>query len=710
MENILLTKTNYYHRDLSWLLFNRRVINEAKDATNPLLERCRFLAIASSNLDEFFMIRVPGIQSLARLTEKRIDSKTQFTQSEILTKLFDINSENTAIQYSYYDQLKTELADNGYPIKHYDELTGSEKQYADDYFQQMLLPALTPIGLDAYHAFPRIMEKAIHVFVHVRKGDREEKAILPLPPLFDRFLKLENTTSYILLEELLAQHLAKVFVGYPIEHYFFFRITYDKDLEFEEDTEENLYIQMEEYIAERTKGLPSRLEIAGDWSTLIEEDVRFLSRMLTLKDRDIYWIPGPLDLTFLFSFVKNLGQSHPKWLYKPFRAVAPAKLLGSALYQTIDHQDVVLQHPYDSYESVLSFLEQAANDPETIAIKQTLYRMADNSRVIAALKKAARNGKQVTVLVELKARFDEENNLYWVQELEEAGCYVSYGLHQLKTHSKVILVIKKHGDQLQRYVHIGTGNYNENTAKLYTDISFFTAKKAYIEDVTAFFNYLSGYRSLPDYQRLAVSPEGIRSLLLQKIDDMIQYYKTTHAGTIFFKMNSLTDQVIIDKLYEASQAGVPIQLLVRGACCLRSGVKGLSDSIEVRSIVGRFLEHSRIYAFNFPESPQIWISSADAMTRNMLLRVEVASPMISAEAIEEVKQMTEILLADEAKTYFLQPDGQYKRKKEHNEFSAQNAFLKQAYKTQRTQETQPKDSLITRLKRIWKKDAKKNSR
>ncbi|MGO2686253.1 MAG: polyphosphate kinase 1, partial [Enterococcus italicus] len=493
MQDSPYTSRDYFHRDLSWLLFNKRVIQEAKDEKNPLIERLRFLAIASNNADEFFMIRVPGIQSLARMSGEKVDSRTGWTQEEILEKLFAIQTENVSEQYTLYQSLLSNLANMGYETVAYQELSDTAKEKMTAYFQEMILPSLTPIALDAYHAFPKIVEKKAHLLVRVKDGDREERAIIPLPALFPRYIQVEGMKQVILIEDLIEQHLAQLFVGWKIVHSFVFRITYDKDLAFEEDTEENLFIQMEEYIQERSKGLPSRLEIS-ELQDRQSVDIAFLTHMLELKDRDIYSIPGPLDLTYLFSYLEELSKEGIDAVFPVFRPYVNQQWLGTKLYETLDKQDVLIQHPYDSYESVVSFIETAARDPHTIAIKQTLYRMAKNSRIVEALKSAARAGKQVTALVELKARFDEENNLHWVQELEEAGCYVTYGLMHLKTHSKATLVVKKNGNQLQQYVHIGTGNYNESTAKIYTDFSLFSSHTSYVEDVTAFFNYLSGYR------------------------------------------------------------------------------------------------------------------------------------------------------------------------------------------------------------------------
>lgn len=707
MQDSPYTSRDYFHRDLSWLLFNKRVIQEAKDEKNPLIERLRFLAIASNNADEFFMIRVPGIQSLARMSGEKVDSRTGWTQEEILEKLFAIQTENVSEQYTLYQSLLSNLANMGYETVAYQELSDTAKEKMTAYFQEMILPSLTPIALDAYHAFPKIVEKKAHLLVRVKDGDREERAIIPLPALFPRYIQVEGMKQVILIEDLIEQHLAQLFVGWKIVHSFVFRITYDKDLAFEEDTEENLFIQMEEYIQERSKGLPSRLEIS-ELQDRQSVDIAFLTHMLELKDRDIYSIPGPLDLTYLFSYLEELSKEGIDAVFPVFRPYVNQQWLGTKLYETLDKQDVLIQHPYDSYESVVSFIETAARDPHTIAIKQTLYRMAKNSRIVEALKSAARAGKQVTALVELKARFDEENNLHWVQELEEAGCYVTYGLMHLKTHSKATLVVKKNGNQLQQYVHIGTGNYNESTAKIYADFSLFSSHTSYVEDVTAFFNYLSGYRERPDYQKIAVSPEGIRQMLIEKISATADYYEKTKTGSIFFKMNSLTDRVIIQSLYEASQKGVPIHLLIRGACCLRPGIPDKSETIEVKSIVGRFLEHSRVYSF-VTDHEEYWLSSADAMTRNMMLRVEIAAPIEEAKAKQKMADIVQIYQKDDYKSYYLQNDGTYQRKVSTSFFSAQATFVANAIEQQaiqpkkypESQENRP--TWVKRIRHLWKK-------
>ncbi len=709
MEKSEFTNLNYYHRDLSWLLFNQRVIEEAQDPSNPLLEQLRFLGIASSNLDEFFMVRVPSIQSLARVAPQKKDDRTGWTHAEVLLKLYEINLNNTYTQYQYFNRNIEKLADHDVSILANEQMSAEQRAEVTDYFTRLLLPSITPIGIDAYHAFPHIAEKKIHLFVQVHKGERTEQAVIPLPPLFQRLHKLSDGKSYIYLEQIIALHLPEIFVGWQIDQYFFFRITYDNDLEFQEDSDEDLFTQMEEYVVERKKGLPSRLEIGGVWSEAVEKNVLYLADMLKLKPRDLYWVPGPLDLTFVSSLIKELAPALPKLLYPPYKGNPHAQLRGATLFKAIEKNDLLFQHPYDSFEVVLDFLESAASDPHTIAIKETLYRMAPDSRIIAALKKAALKGKQVTVLVELKARFDEEHNLHWVQELEKAGCYVSYGLQHLKTHSKATLIVKKEQGKIKQYVHLGTGNYNEDTATLYTDLSFFTAKADYVEDVTEFFNYLSGYREIPDYREIAVSPMGIQDMLLEKIGAVMQSYRTTQQGAICFKMNSLTDKAIIDKLYEASQLGVPIDLIVRGSCCLKPGIKNFSETIQVTSIVGRFLEHSRIYGFWYAndQAPELWISSADAMTRNMKKRIEVATPVKSPATVTKLVTMLEAFKKDRRKAYFLEDDGHYKRHGTDNDFSSQIYFMENNQSPDLLPSDPDKDSLLAKIRKLWQAYAKK---
>lgn len=667
----------FFHRDLSWILFNRRVILEAEDKRNPLLEQLRFLAIAANNLDEFFMVRVPRLQSLARLPEWQVDKLTGKTQEELLYELARLNRENLQLQYGRLQELEKALAKKHYFVKRYQQLTVRELSQVKRLFEETIFPTLAPVGVDVYHAFPRLLEKALHLWVELKDqvtGEKRE-AILPISPRLPRLFKL-SARRFILIEEIIAQFLPTVFVGNEVESAYVFRITYDHDLTFQEDADEDLSMQMSEYLEERKKGLPSRLEVGSCCRTTSWDTSQLLTELGLLK-RDLYRIEAPLDLTFLFQVVEELTDKNKELLFPPLKPLFETRWNAGHLLKTLDHEDLLLQHPYDSFKAVLAMLKAAIDDPDTIAIKQTLYRMASHSEVIKLLKKGAQRGIQVTVLVEIKARFDEENNLHWVAELEAAGCFVSYGFPNMKTHSKALLVVQNKGGEIKRYGQFGTGNYNEKNSQLYTDLSFFTSRDEYVSDLTDFFNYLTGYRNHPDYQKIVTSPDDIRDLVIEKIKQVIAYHKQSGKGAIFAKMNALTDEPIIRQLYQASNAGVKIHLQIRGACCLVAGVKDQSENIRVSSIVGRFLEHARIYAFTTAKGPEWWLSSADWMTRNMTGRVEIATPLRGTDCEKMIQHLVDVYDCDEAKAYFMDAEGNYRRLVENSGLSAQELFVKE---------------------------------
>lgn len=663
----------YFHRDLSWLLFNRRVIQQAEDTDHPLLERLRFLAISANNADEFFMVRVPRVQSLVRLGNG-LDPYTGAPQQEILKQLQERQNHNIALQADYYHQNMGELRKKGYLLKKYEELSLREHKQVSRYFQDTILPTLTPIGVDAYHAFPRFLEKALHFWVKLYDKERgETEAIIPIAIQLPRIYQL-SARRFILLEEIIDQFLPQLFVGMEIKESFLFRITYDHDLTFQEESEEDLSEQMTDYLEERKKGLPSRIEV--DLRDCVQHDtMEGLLQRLHLDQDDLYAYDIPLDLTFLFQLIDLVGAKNPKWLYPPLQARSDVRWSAKQILTTLDREDLLLQHPYEHFDAVINFLKAAVLDRRTVAIKMTLYRLAKRSRIIEQLKRAAGKGIQVTVLVEIKARFDEEHNLAWVQQLEEAGCFVSYGFPNKKTHSKAILVVQKDGDEIKRYAQIGTGNYNENNAKIYTDLSFFTSRDEYVEDLANFFNYVTGYRTRPNYQKIATSPLEIRQQVLRKIDGVIRDHQRNGGGMIFAKMNALTDIPLIDKLYEASAAGVKIQLQVRGACCLIPQQPGLSEEISVNSLVGRFLEHPRIYTFTTSKGTEWWISSADWMTRNMEKRVEIAAPLKGTDAAPRIQQIAAVYQKAAGKTFVLDAHEHYRRQPGR---SAQDIFIQEA--------------------------------
>ncbi|MDE1549044.1 RNA degradosome polyphosphate kinase [Jeotgalibaca caeni] len=671
----------YFNRELSWLDFNLRVLEEANDPSNPLLERVNFLSIGSSNLDEFFMIRVAGLQDQLKFGYSYPDTKTQLTADEQLEAISKKNRRNVTLQYQMLNQMKAELAKEGIYFTEVVDLNDSERAEVEAYFQKSIFPALTPLGIDAYRVFPNLNNKLLHLFVHLSNKKERHIAVVPISPLLNRpyILQGENGTKILLLEDIIRSFLDALFPGYEIENVFSFRITRNADFDIHEEDAEDLLSVIEDYLKQRKNGVAVRLEIDTRTSNeYLAESVEFLKNELELKDRDVYYFDGPLDLTVLSEIASSLEDQYPELVYPPFQPAIPKEILQKNIYEVIDQQDVFLHHPYDSFQPIVDFIQQAAEDEHTLAIKQTLYRVSSHSPIVAALKQAAENGIQVTVLVELKARFDEENNVHWAKELEESGANVLYGVTDLKTHSKISLVIKKQADHLVRYVHLGTGNYNDKTAKIYEDMGILTSNEEIAEDATAFFNYLSGYSEVPDYKHLYVSPYDIRSSFLDYIEKEIAFHKQYGNGRMIAKMNSLTDKTIIMKLYEASQVGVKIDLLIRGICCLRPGIKGVSENIRVRSIVGRFLEHSRIYYFHQNGKNHLFLSSADMMTRNMVKRVEIEFPVLDQTIRTEILSILDTYLADNQKARELDVSGTYQYiKNDHPALSAQEEFMRE---------------------------------
>lgn len=677
---------NYFNRELSWLDFNRRCIDQAYDDENPLLEQLNFIAIGSSNLDEFYMVRVAGVYDQYLADVSVAENKTFMKPVDLLQAISDKNHDNVNYQYKRYHQLMPQLAPLGYHLKAMADLSNDEVNQAKQIFNDLIEPTLSPLGLDPYHPFPQLRNKGLNILVGLSQDGVNLTATIPIPSLLNRYFLLNdgNQQTIILIEDLIISQLQQLFKGYDIEYAFPFRITRNADLDIIEEGAADLLLIIENYVKNRKKGMAIRLEIDTSYfSRQNQKPTEELQHKLGLHNRDIYLLDGPLDLTYLFSLVDHIGSQNPDYLYKPFHPYLNHNHLGNSLFDSIEKGDIFLNHPYDSFDPVVSFIQTAAEDPNTIAIKQTLYRVSKNSPIIAALKHAAENGKEVTVLVELKARFDEENNVHWARELEEAGCHVLYGVSELKTHSKITLIVKRNSNKVKRYTHLATGNYNDKTAKTYTDMGIFTANDEICQDASHFFNYLSGYTERPDYIHLHVSPFAIRDSLIDYIDDEINYQQQYGNGHIIAKMNSLTDKPLINKLYEASQAGVKIDLIVRGICCLRPGIPGLSDNIQVRSIVGRFLEHSRIYYFNHNGNNHLFLSSADMMTRNMTKRVEIEFPILDSSIREQIYNILKLQLADNVKARQLQTDGSYTfPSKEEPLINAQESQINQATEKQ----------------------------
>lgn len=652
----------YQNRELSWLDFNARVIAEAEDQSNPLLEQLRFLAIGSSNLDEFVKVRVAGLQDQSKMGVIERDTKKQWTPSEQLDAIAEKNNQNVAYHYSLYHKKIEELKELGVSNASMDALDDEKRMAAQHIFEQQIEPAITPYGVDAYRPFPHLNDEVIHLFVRLEKSGDPFIAIVPVPPLLDRVhpIEQEGETTLLFTEDIIQAFLSNLFTGYNVEYSFTFRITRNADLELQEDGAEDLLSVIEDYLEKRKNGMAVRLEVdVRHTDDHFPEDVAYLMQELDLLERDVYAIDGPLDLTVLSEMISLLKDRYPDQVYPAFQPSYPGILKHQSIYQAADKQDFFLHHPYDSFEPVIEFVAEAVEDPKTVAIKQTLYRVSSDSPLVASLTRAAKKGIQVTVLVELKARFDEANNVQWAKELEEAGAHILYGMKGLKTHSKATLIVKKEPTGFKRYTHLGTGNYNEETARLYTDMGIITADPVMTQDVADFFNYLSGYSEQPTYHHLHVSPFEIRDTFIEKIEKEIHLHKEHGNGRIIAKMNSLTDKKIILKLFEASQAGVKIDLIIRGICCLIPGIPGVSENIQVRSIVGRFLEHSRVYYFHHNGEENLYLSSADMMTRNMIQRVEIAFPILEDKWKKHILNTLKLFLYDNTKAWDLQEDTTY---------------------------------------------------
>lgn len=649
----------YNNRELSWLDFNYRVLQESYDKNNPLLEKLNFISIFSSNLDEFFMVRVAGLKDQVKMGYDKPENKAQMTPQEQLDAIKIKNTDYVNTQYQRYNELIKELANYDIEMVKPEDLSDALIEKLEQEFKLSVLPTLTPLGIDAYHPFPKLNNKSLNIFVDIDTEDAISSAIVQIPSLIPRFLTLnEGTKQYVVMvEDVITYFINYLFTGYEVLNTFTFRITRNADLTIHEDGAEDLLIEIERFLKERKSGSAVRLEL--DCRTSEKENVEWLINQLEIEDNDIYYLDGPLDLTFLFGLVDHLSHKLKYLTYEKYTPQPPRSLGNKNIYQLSLERDIFFHHPYESFEPIVDFIRQAADDPNTIAIKQTLYRVSKDSPIINSLKEAAENGKQVTVLVELKARFDEENNVHWARMLEDAGCHVIYGMTHLKTHSKIALVVKRINNELTSFVHLGTGNYNDKTAKLYTDMGIITTNKDIAEDAINFFNYLSGYSTKPEYNKLIVAPYDIRDVFIDRIDKEIRSHLQHGNGKIMMKMNSLTDKTIIEKLFEASQAGVKIQLIIRGICCLKPGIPGISENIEVVSIVGRLLEHSRIYYFHNNSEAHIYLSSADVMTRNMIKRVEILFPVEDKSIGQRLVNYMNLQLSDNQKGRYQDAQGLY---------------------------------------------------
>ena len=662
-------KPEYYeNRELSWLKFNHRVLNEARDKSLPLLERMKFVSITSSNLDEFFMVRVASLKDMVHANYKKRDI-AGMTATEQLDAINEQTRELVSLQYNTYNRSLVPLMhqNNIYVIDAFEDLSEEQTNFVDRYFQDNVYPVLTPMAVDASRPFPLIRNKTLNIAAllskKTEKGKKEEIefATVQVPSVLPRIVQIpsENPEDkvYILLEQMIERNIDKLFLNYKVLSACPYRVMRNADLSIDEDEASDLLKEIQKQLKMRQWGEVIRLEVEDG---IDKKLLNFLKTELKVAEQDIFKINGPIDLTFLMKMYGLEGCDHLRNKpYIPQRV--PEIVPGENIFEQIQKGDILLHHPYQTFDPVVDFIRQAASDPDVLAIKQTLYRVSGNSPIIASLAQAAENGKQVSVLVELKARFDEENNIVWAKKLEKAGCHVIYGLVGLKTHSKIALVVRREEDGIRRYVHLGTGNYNDSTAKLYTDCGIFTCDGAIGEDATAVFNMLSGYSEPLSWNELAVAPIWLRGKFLKLIGREARHAREGKPAKIIAKMNSLCDPGIIEALYEASAAGVQIQLIVRGICCLKVGIPGVSENIEVRSIVGNFLEHSRIFYFLNDGSEEIYMGSADWMPRNLDRRVEILFPVLDENLKKRVKHILDVELADNLKAHILQKDGSYEK-------------------------------------------------
>lgn len=659
----------YLNRDLSWVEFNRRVLQEAQDPQNPLLERAKFLAIVSSNLDEFMSVRVAGVHEQIRAGLMKMDF-TGYSPSGLWKRLLKRTKSMVTEQYRTYRELMKCLHKEGIYIREYAELTPTAQKAMAEYYNEIVFPVITPMAVDQSRPFPHVHTKELYLAVTLRlEGEDESEeplfAIIQIPSILPRCIPVPSRSNskkqeFVLLEELITTFIDSLFAGYNIYSVSSFRLTRNSDLSIDEEGAEDLLEEIEKELRRRKWGIPVRLEVESDIDPYALE---MLKEELEIKDA-LYMIDGPLDLSYMMKF-SAMVKGHENLRYKKFEPSYPTEFdEDKDIMSVIAERDILLHHPFESFEPVNDFVWQAAKDPDVLAIKMTMYRVSGQSPLVKALEHAAATGKQVTVIVELKARFDEENNIAWAKRLEKAGCHVVYGLVGLKIHAKLLLVVRREKYGLRRYVHVGTGNYNENTAKLYTDIGLMTSNDIIGADTSALFNEVTGYSAPRDWEAFAVAPTGLKTKLLKLIDREIEHARAGKEAKIIAKMNSLSNQEMIDKLYEASIAGVSIELIIRGVCSLRPGVPGVSENIKVISIVDRYLEHSRIVYFYNDGKEEVYLSSADWMTRNLEKRVELLCPVFDQELKNILIVLLQLSLADNVKARLLKMNGQYEQLRE----------------------------------------------
>ncbi|WP_058485975.1 RNA degradosome polyphosphate kinase [Defluviitalea phaphyphila] len=673
----------FINRELSWLEFNYRVLKEAKNTKNPLFEKIKFLAIVSSNLDEFFMVRVARLKDQVEVGLNKKDH-SGLTPKKQLLEISKRTHKMIEEQYDFLNRaILPTLKKKGIEIIYKERLTRQQEEYIEKYFTNIIYPVLTPMVVDGSRPFPFIINKSLNIAVLLKNEESSEDkkgeydfATIQVPSVLSRLVELPSSNKdkkcFIFLEYIIIKYLYKLFNGRKILSAHPYRITRNADFSIEEDKAKNLLIQIEKSLKQRKWGNAIRLEIDHEMDKRL---INILKEALEIKDDDIYYINGPLDLTFFNKIYSQEGYEDLK--YPKYNPQIPKDLLGEEdIFEVVSKKDILLHHPYESFEPIVDFIKKAAYDENVLAIKQTLYRVSENSPIIKALEEASENGKQVTVLIELKARFDEENNIKWAKRLEKAGCHVIYGLIGLKIHSKMTLVIRKEKNKIKRYVHLGTGNYNDITAKCYTDLGFITSNEYFGADATAFFNMLSGSSKLPKWYKIETSPIGLRKRFIKLIRREMDNAKRGEKAKIIAKMNSLVDSKIIMALYDASIAGVKIDLIVRGICCLKPGISGISENITVRSVVGRYLEHSRIYYFYNNGDEEVYLSSADWMPRNLDRRIEILFPIEDKNLKNRLINILENILKDNMQTSIMNSDGKYSKinRRRKQAFNSQEYF------------------------------------
>lgn len=696
----------FINRELSWLDFNDRVLDESRDKDNPLLERVKFLAITSSNLDEFFMIRVASLKDLTHAGYEGTDPAGMTAEAQ-LSAISEKTHTLVRKQYSTYNRvLYPELVKNGIRILKFKDLSGAQERYLDHYFRQTVFPVLTPLAVDAGRPFPLISNRSLNLCCLVNPGQTQAQqppklAVVQVPSVMPRLVAVpsDDHTDFILLEDLVRRHLPELFRGAEILTSGAFRIMRNADLDIEDEGAADLLKEIEKQVRLRQWGEVIRLETESDIDeTLLDR----LKASMNLNEEDLYLINGPLDLTFLFRLSGIPG--YPQLRFAPFEPPVNEALMADP-FAAIRTQDRLLHHPYHAFDPVTELIRCAAKDPDVLAIKQTLYRVSGNSPIVKSLEEAAERGKQVLVLVELKARFDEENNIQWARRLEQAGCHVIYGLVGLKVHSKITLIAREEEHGIRRYVHLGTGNYNDQTARIYSDYSLFTCSESIGEDATEFFNMLSGYSAPLSWRRLIVAPFWLRREVTRLIEQEIRHAKEGKPARIVIKVNSLVDPDMISLLYRASNAGVDISLIVRGICCLRAGVPGLSERITVRSLIGRFLEHSRIYLFHNDGQDDLFLSSADLMERNLDRRVELFFPVEDPKAYDQILEFLALQLNDTNRARLMDEHGDYQSidRRGKQQIDSQAELIRQSLRLMRDQQQSSSEIRFTPAESEWEK-------